>query len=278
MLSTLLVLAGALLLLAGTAAGYGRVRVTEREVFADTALEALESDGVRRAVERRLTDELSDRARAFGLGNLRPEIRALVDAVITSAPFQRVFRAAVIEFHRVFFEEGRDAARFDLGAVAPVLEREVRAISPELDRLLSREIDAELLTVRRDRLAGDTLAAAERLRTLGIVLPLLAAAAFACAVALARPHSRGVLRVGLAMVVTGAVLAAAVPLIRTVAIERLDGSGVLSAAEVQAAARDLYDVYLNDLLVWALVLATAGLVLSAAALAARQLHWRSRRP
>ena len=181
MLSTLLVLAGALLLLAGTAAGYGRVRVTEREVFADTALEALESDGVRRAVERRLTDELSDRARAFGLGNLRPEIRALVDAVITSAPFQRVFRAAVIEFHRVFFEEGRDAARFDLGAVAPVLEREVRAISPELDRLLSREIDAELLTVRRDRLAGDTLAAAERLRTLGIVLPLLAAAAFACA-------------------------------------------------------------------------------------------------
>ncbi len=277
-LSTLLVLAGALLLLAGTAAGYGRVHLTEREVFADRALEALESDGVRRAVERELTDELADRARAFGLGNLRPEIRALIDTVITSAPFHSVFRAATIEFHRVFFEQGRDAARFDLGAVAPVLQREARAISPELDRLLSREIDAELLTVRRGRLAGDTLAAAERLRTLGIVLPLLAAAAFAGAIALARPHSRGLLRVGLAMIVTAAVTAAAVPLVRTLAIERLDGKGDLTAAQVQDAARGVYDAYLSDLLVWALVLGLAGLVLCAAALAVRRLHWRSERP
>ena len=178
----------------------------------------------------------------------------------------------------MFFEQRREAARFDLGAVVPVLQREVRAVSPELDRLLSREIDAELITVRRGRLAGDTLAAAERLRTLGIVLPLLAVAVFACVIALARPHSRGLLGVGLAMVVAAAVIAAAVPLVRTLAIDRLDGRSVLTAAQVQDAARDIYDAYLGDLLVWARVLGLAGLVLCAAALAMRQLHWRSERP
>ncbi len=85
-------------------------------------------------------------------------------------------------------------------------------------------------------------------------------------------------------------LAIAVPLVRELALDRLDASGTLTAVKVRDAARDVYDAYLSDLLVWALVLALAGLLLSAAAVATsrlrrpptgppeRALHWPGRRP
>ena len=275
-LSALLVLLGAALLLAGAAAAYGRVQVLEREAFAERGLEALEGDGVRGAIEEEIVDALTDRARSLGIVGRRSEIRPIIEAVITSPPFRRKFREAALEFHRVSFEAEGDAARFDLRAVSPLLEDELQSYSPEVARMVSRRIDLELLTIRRTRLAGEALAEADRLRTLGIVLPLLAAAAFMGAVALARPHRRGLLHVGLAMVLVGAVLAAAVPLVRTLSIDRLDQTSALTAFQVRDAARDIYDAYLGDLLTWGLVLALAGLALTAAALAAAWLRPVSR--
>ena len=257
----------------GAAAAYGRAQITEREAFADRAVESLEADGVRLAIEEEIATALADRGRELGFGGLRREIRSVIESVITSPPFWNILRTAALEFHRVFFETERAAARFDLGAVAPLLRDELRAASPELERLVTKELDLALVTVRRTRLAGETLDAADRLRTLGIVLPLLALAAFAGAMALARPHSLGVLQVGLAMVLAGGLLALAVPVVRTVVLENLDGAGALTEAQVQNAARDIYDAYLADLLVWALVLAAAGLLLSAAA-----LGWSRLRP
>jgi hypothetical protein len=70
-LSTLLALVGAALLLAGAAAAYARVQVTEREVFADRALEALEAQSVQRAVEEEIVNALAGRARSLGAGDLR---------------------------------------------------------------------------------------------------------------------------------------------------------------------------------------------------------------
>ena len=272
-LSALLVLVGAALLLAGAAAASGRRPPAQgspspggARATASVALEDLTRGRAHRY-----------RARSLGIVARRSEIRPIIEAVIASPPFRRIFREAALEFHRVFFEAESATLPALTSEPSPrCWRRSCESYSPEVARMVSRRIDLELLTIRRTRLAGEALAEADRLRTLGIVLPLLAAAAFIGAVALARPHRRGLLHVGLAMVLVGAALAAAVPLVRTLSIDRLDQASALTASQVRDAARDIYDAYLGDLLMWGLVLALAGLALTAAALAAAWLRPVSR--
>ena len=75
------------------------------------------------------------------------------------------------------------------------------------------------------------------------MLPVLAAVAFLMAIAVARPRSRGVLLVDVAVAVAGAVLAIALQLVRELALDRLDDSGTPTAVQVRDAARDVYDAY-----------------------------------
>ena len=64
-------LLGAALLLSGALVAYVRVHITERAAFADGSLEALESAGVRRAVEREISDVMLERALSLGRADAR---------------------------------------------------------------------------------------------------------------------------------------------------------------------------------------------------------------
>jgi hypothetical protein len=114
-----------------------------------------------------------------------------------------------------------------------------------------------ILNVRKRSFASTTLRAADHIRFLGIVLPLLAVALLALGVGIAKDRRRAVMRMGVAIGVTGVVLAVALELTRIYVVSHTTGSLELSARGVHRAVGGLWDALLGDLETWVIGLTVA---------------------
>jgi hypothetical protein len=261
-----LIVLGAVLLFAGTIAFYARDQVIDREAFADRALEALDDDQVRHLVSVEIVVNAIERG-SPDLVAARPLLQSVVDTVIDTGPFRRVFRAAALETNRIFFVRGKENALFDLGDAAGVVQFALRSVSPKLAKQLPQDLKPKLLTLRRRKFAGGTLTAADAIRPLGIVLPILALLTFVAAVVVSPDRRIGVLRIGVAAGAVGAVLAGALLILRARILAGVIGEDEVTDEEVRDAVAGVLDAYVSDLVVWALLLALLGLVVAAAAAA-----------
>jgi hypothetical protein len=264
--AVVLIALGGVLLFAGTIAFYAREQVIDREAFADRAVEALDDDGLRRVVGRQIVVNAIERGSA-DLVAARPLVESVVDAVMQTDAFRRVFRQAALETNRIFFVRGKENALFDLGDAAQVVQFGLRSVSPRVAKQLPEDLKPQLLTLRRREFAGATLSVADAVRPLGIVLPVLALLMFVAAVVVSPDRRLGVLRVGVATGVAGAVLAAALLILRARTLAGVIGEDEVTDDEMRDAVRGLLDAYVGDLVGWALLLALLGLVVAAAAAA-----------
>src|SRR5919109_1056477 len=103
-----------------------------------------------------------------------------------------------LDTNRIFFVRGKENALFDLGDAAQVVQFALRSVSPKVAKELPQDLKPQLLTLQRREFAGATLSAADAVRPLGIMLPLLALLTFAAAVVLSPDRRIGVLRIGIA--------------------------------------------------------------------------------
>jgi len=261
-----LVVVGAVLLFAGTIAFYAREQLIDQDAFADRAVEALEDDGVRHLVSRGIVVNLIDRG-STDLVAARPLLESVVDTVVGTQPFRRVFRAAARETNRVFFVRERGNALFDLGDASQIVQFALRSVSPRLAKEIPKDLEPQLLTLRRRDFAGTTLGIADDVRVLGILLPLLALAALAAGVAVSPDRRVGLLRAGVAVGATGALLAVTLLTLRARTLAGVIGEDEVTDEEVRDAVAGLLDAYLGDLVVWGLLLALLGLLVGAAAAA-----------
>ncbi len=261
-----LVLLGALLLFVGTIAFYARSEVINQDAFADRALVALEDDGVRKVIRREIVVNLIDRG-STDLTAARPLLESVTDVVLQSAPFRRVFRQAAVEANKVFFVRDKKNALFDISDSAELVRFALRSVSPNLAKEVPKDLDATLVTLRRREFAGQTLAVADSVRVLGIVLPLLALAAFVGAIALARDRRIAVLRTGVAVGAVGVLLAVTLLVLRARTLAGVVGEDELTDTEVRDAVAGILDAFLADLVAGAFLLALGGLVIGAAAAA-----------
>jgi uncharacterized membrane protein HdeD (DUF308 family) len=266
MAGVVLVVLGAVLLFAGTIAFYAREEIIDREAFADRAVHALEDDGLRNLVGRELVVNLIDRG-STDLVAARPLLESVVEAVIQTEPFRRIFRAAAIETNRVFFQRERKNALFDLGDAAQVVQFALRSVSPKVAKEIPEDLDTQLLTLRRREFAGKTLAVADDVRLLGIILPLAALAVFAAAVFVSPDRRVAVLRSGVAVGAAGGLLAAALLILRARILAGVIGEDEVTDEEVRDAVAGLLDAYTADLVGWALLIALLGVVVAGAAAA-----------
>jgi hypothetical protein len=264
--SVVLIVLGAVLLFAGTIAFYAREQVIDRDEFADRAVEALDDDGLRRVVSREIVVNAIERGKA-DLVAARPLLESVVDAVIQTEPFRRVFRRAALETNRVFFVRERENALFDLGDAAEVLRFAIRSVSPKVAEQLPADLNPQLATLRRREFAGATLSVADAARPLGVVLPLLGLVLLAAGVVVSPERRVGVLRVGVATGVAGAALAGALLIVRARVLAGVIGDDELTDQEVRGAVAGVFDAFVGDLVEWALLLALLGLVVAAAAAA-----------
>ena len=187
--------------------------------------------------------------------------------VLQSAPFRRVFRQAAVEANKVFFVRDKKNALFDISDSAELVRFALRSVSPNLAKEVPKDLDATLVTLRRREFAGQTLAVADSVRVLGIVLPLLALAAFVGAIALARDRRIAVLRTGVAVGAVGVLLAVTLLVLRARTLAGVVGEDELTDTEVRDAVAGLLDAFLADLVAGAFLLALGGLVIGAAAAA-----------
>ena len=242
--SVLLVIVAALLLLAGAVAHYARTEILDQDAFADRAVEALDDDRVRKVVRREIVVNLIDRG-STDLVAARPLLESVVDAVMQSAPFRALFRRAAVETNRLFFTRERRNALFDISDAAELVRFALRSVSPKLAKELPEDFEADLLTLRRRDFAGQTLAVADDVRVLGVVLPLLALLAFAAAILVAPDRRIAVLRSGVAVGVVGAFLAVVLLILRARILAGLEGEDELTDADVQAAGAGLLDAFVG---------------------------------
>jgi hypothetical protein len=269
--SVVLVVLGAALLLAGGITYYLRTQILDQDAFADRAVAALDDDRVRNVVGREIVVNLIDRG-SSELVAARPLLESVVDVVIESRPFKTVFRQAAIEANRVFFVRERRNAAFDVADATQLVRFALRSVSPDLARQLPKNIDATLLALRRREFAGQTLAIADQVRLFGVLLPLLALLVFAAAIVIAPDRRVAVLRTGIAVGTSAALLAAALLVLRVRLLAGVIGEDELTDADVRGAVAGVLDAFLADLVAVALLLALGGLVVGAAAAALDPEH------
>jgi hypothetical protein len=188
--------------------------------------------------------------------------------VIRSDAFRELFREATVQLHSLYLG-GDDRVALRLDAAIPLVEDVLPANAPTLVRFARRQLDGEVLTLRRGTFEGDAVARTEDARTLGVALPLVAIALFLGALALAVPRRRALLWIGTTTALVGALIAASVPLTRALVLDQVEATSVLSADQVRTAAGEVYDAFVGGLLGWGVVLVLMGVLLAGAGLEAR---------
>jgi hypothetical protein len=259
-ISVALAVLGALLLPWAAAVLYAREQIVDPDAFADRGVTALDDAAVRRGVQQEIVLGLEDR---FGPDRVEAAIEVLeprIEAVIATEEFRRLFRAAARDTSRRFFFEEQPNATVDLSQAGPLVRAEVRRVSPELARQVPRQLDVELVTLRRDEFDSGDLITADGLRRLGVLLPLLSLAAFAGSIAVAPSRPRGLIVVGMASAVGAMALGVGLWLSREVLVALVEAEGRLTEDELEAAAVALFDTYMNDLYTWAIVLGALAVI------------------
>jgi hypothetical protein len=261
-LSTALAIFAAVAVVVGGTCLYVRQQLLSSHAFAERTVAALGHEPVRRVVAREIVVQVIDRG-SSDLIAARPVFTSVVDAIVATQQFRGLIRLAADQGHRLLFDRGGNVA-FSLADAGTVVISALRTLAPNIARKVPPGVDARLLDLRRQSFAVRTLRAADKIRTLGVVLPLLALALLALAVALAPRRRRAITRCAVALAVAGLAVFVDLALLRHNILANLFGAEELSNADVRAAAASLWDAYLGDLSSWALALAVLAAIVAAA--------------
>ena len=197
----------------------------------------------------------------------RPVVESVVETVIDTEGFRKLFRTAALEANRLFFDRGKENLVFDLADASEIVRFGLKNVSPELAKEVPKDLDVTLANLRNRPFAQSTLAAADEIRFLGLLTPLLAALVLIGAVAVASDRRVGVLRVAIGMAAVGALLVVAMLVLREVTLNGVYGDDELTDEDVRGAVAGLLDAFFGKLFSWSLLLAFVGIVVSGAAAA-----------
>ena len=252
----LVVLASCLLVLA-LVAGYARRAAVDSDQFANRATAALEDDSVRALIATRITDEVV-LARNENLLAVRPIIQSVTAELVGSSAFTGLFRSGVRDVHRTLFERDRDTFTLTVGDVGTVLAEALEQVRPGVAGQV--RATERVAVVRRDLgSAGSDLAGvADKVRILGVLLLVLSLAAALGALALSRNRRRTAVELGVGMAAGGVLLVVALGVLRSLALDSVDGP------EARDAAGAVWDAFLGDLRTAAWIMAGCGAVVAAA--------------
>lgn len=250
--------AAALLLVASLVVGYAARVFFDADQFANHASAALEREAVRDEVSRRVTDDLVLGADADLVG-IRPIIETAVSEVVGGAAFRGILRAGVRDVHRAIFDRDQSTVTLTLADVGIVVRSTLEQLAPKAAARLPRTEDAVALKSDPPDWLASLVQMSEEVR--GLVWILLVTGLVLGVVSLvASPHRRRTASLlGLAIATAALVAFLALGIVRA----RLLGQ--VTEPDVEAAAGELWDVFLGDLGTVLAIAAAAGAVIAAAA-------------
>jgi hypothetical protein len=257
----LAILAAVAIVVGGTCL-YVRQELLNPRTFADRTASALTREPVRRVVAREIVVQAIDQ-NSSDLIAARPVITSVVEAVVATRQFRSVIRTAAEQAHRLLFDRGGNVA-FTVADAGTVVISALRTLAPNVAAKIPPNVDAKLLDLRSQSFAVRTLRYAHDVRTLGIVLPLVALTLLVLTVAVAPRRRLAFTRAAVIVTIAGIAVVADLALLRHSTLVHLYGSEELSNADVREAASALWDSYIGGLSNWAFGLAVVGAVLAAA--------------
>jgi hypothetical protein len=228
--------------------------------FADHAQASLAEQSVRDFASRALTDqvvtEIAPDAVAVG-----PLIEMLAGAAIQSDAFGRAFRSSVLQLHQAIVSGDTDGAVLTVANVGVLISGALERVAPGVARQIPDGFDTALVALANVRAVNTLVEAARISRTVSRVAWLVAFLSLLLAFLLS-PRRRRLLRAtGFSLVGAGVLLAVFWLLARSLVTHQVAGDDALHLA----AARDLWETFMDGLLVDFLLLAALGAVLSASA-------------
>ena len=239
-------------------AGYVRLTVINSDQFANRATAALRDDSVKSLIAEKITDEVVLRNEA-DLIAARPIIESIAAEIVGGRAFTRLFRAAVRDVHAAVFDRDKDTVTLTVGDVGTVLAAALVKLRPSLAKQL--EDSGRVSLVNRD--VGSASASLARvgktIRVLALILLVLFLLLAGGAIFVSLDRRRTVVDLGIGIAAVGVLLVVAHSILRSVAIDQVEG------AENRAAAGAVWDAFMADFRTGAWIVAGSGAVIAAAA-------------
>jgi hypothetical protein len=238
---------------------YARIELLDSQRFADRAVDALHDPTVRGVVADRVVTTAIDHG-SRDLLTARPLLVNVVDTVILTRPFENLFHAAVVNAHRLLFSRNKPTISVDLRNVIGLVQPALRSVDPQLADQLPRRLKVPLAKLDERSFAADTLQAADDVRALAIVLPILAVLLLTGAVWLAADRRAALRRAPLAVAAAAGIVIVALLVAQPGAARAVHG---LSHGEADAAVGGVWEAMVGDLRLWAIGFGLGGLAVVA---------------
>ena len=141
----------------------------------------------------------------------------------------------------------KNSVAFSLPDVLEVVSFGLESVSPQLADELPADLDVTLLTLQKREFARQSLVAADRVRLLGIVLPLIAILLLSRRSSLSQDRRVGVLRAAVAVAAAGFVLAITLVIFKRRIIAGTYGADETTDEEIRDAVGGLLDAFFGEL-------------------------------
>lgn len=250
--------AGAGCLLAGAVFFVAARSLFDAQVFGARAARSLEDPGVAAYMAEMVTRSVV-KSRPDLIG-VRPLILASANSIVSARPFCALVGAAATKTHEAVFSEGARRVILSVPDLVVLVRDALRQASPELAAKIPKQVESAVGSFdgHGARYLMDAWRMGQRARWLWQGLFPAGAALLVLALWMSKARRRALVRIGIALVVTGFILAALVP------AGRMAGM-LLDDPLERGLVRGLLRAYLGDLEDWGLFLTGLGVLFAAGA-------------
>lgn len=259
-IATLLAVLAGLLAVAGAQCWSLSRGVIAQAPFADRAVQALHRDAVREAVSAEIAAQVDARLPDAIASPQR--VGRVVDRMVATSSFEQVFHEEALSLNRALFHDAGSGGTLDVG-LAGVLE----PTSPRLAQVVG-DTSVTVLSLRDGGTLRWTNRAADAIRTLGVLLPVVAVALLALALLLAPRRWAALGVAGLGAAAGGALALLGLGAAHARVEDRIELTAAVGTADARRATDAIWDVFAGDLRTIAFAAIAAGLVLAAVGLLA----------
>ena len=255
-LSLACIVIGAIALSLALPLAYLDRNVFEPEGFAGNAAQTLQNDAVRGELSAELTNALV--AADPQVVSFVPFVRGISNSILKSDQAASLMRRAAVQTHNAVFSQTEGSVIIDLANVGVIALQFLKTQNPGLARDLAEPQQIALKLSDRS-LTVVAVRAAEAIRLLAFLLPLLAFALFAAALMIDRSDRRRTsLNIGISMLLVGTLTFAGSLIVRAVVVYSSEG-------EQRDIVAGVYDAFMGSYVLWAGALALGGAIVAASA-------------
>jgi hypothetical protein len=259
-LSTVLAVAGVVLLLIGAFALYARLQLFDSDNFSKTAAKSLREEAVRDELAKPIVEQIIN-VGPDQLVNVQPLLEGAVSGALETNAFKDVFQDAVRKMHRAMLNKDGDQLVLTIEDANTVIVSAVRSVNPQVAKQIPDDVGQRLVRITNSKAALTATRVADNVRFLGLVLPPLAVLMIIAAIWIAPDRRRALVNSMIGIGAAGAVGFIVLLVARTLLLRKFGDEGL------HDAVADIYDLYMGGLTDWFLLGGVIAIALAAAAAA-----------